>query len=254
MTQEISKLVHRADIDLPLNIGFKRSSQLFYKKFPYKVRVPNFRMSWGYNQLGPLGGSPTFSRSTYDQLSPDHHIIRNLLGRVDLWLKQMQLTYKEEYSIRRESTVNLFFKDKTIVEAFVAEFKKDVIDVWGPCNDEQLEVMNQDEQVVVKNKLWHNKFRYKLTYLGTTQFRERDAKTVFEHVSRTNPEDFHLSPNFRRAVGLAPIHGNHIYRWTVCSVYCKEQEDTLLLKLATHESLTKIERCVTFEELEQSDK
>lgn len=242
---EISKLVHKADIDLPLNIGFKRSSNLFYKRYPYKVRIPNLRTPWGG------GYYSTIMRPLQEDQGPEVHAIRNMLGRVDLWIKSMRLKRPDDYNIRRESTVNLFFEEKSIVEAFAAEFKKDIIDVWGPQSDHQLDTMLEDERVVVKNKLWHNKFRWKLTYLGTKQFRERDAKTVFEHITRTNPQDFHLSPNFRRAVGLVPIGGNHIYNWSVCSVYCKDQEDTLFLKMATNETLTKIERCVTFEELKE---
>jgi len=248
---DLSKLVHRADIDLPLTVGYKRSSNMFYGVYPYKIRLPNFRMSWGYSQLGPLAG---LKITRTNELSPEHHMIRNMLGRVDLWLKDMGLKYKQDYTIRRESTVSFFLKDKVMVEAFAAEFKDHIIDIHGPANDAQLDMMTTDEQVVVKNKLWHNKFRWKLTYMGTTVFREQHARIVWDHISRTNPEDFHLSPNFRRAVGIMPMLGNHIYSWSVCSVYCKDQEDTLFLKLATHESLKRIERCVTFKELEQSDK
>ena len=249
MKTEISKLVHEADIDLPLNIGFKRSSNLFYRRYPYKVRIPNYQTPWGGGYYGAIMRSKF--PQTQEGLDPDIHAIRNMLGRVDLWIKSMSLKRPDDYNIRRESTVNLFFQDKSLVEAFAAEFKNSVIDVWGPQSDHQLDTMLEDEQVVVKNKLWHNKFRWKLTYLGTRQFRERDAKTVFEHISRTNPNDFHLSPNFRRSVGLIPIGGHHIYNWTVCSIYCKEQEDTLFLKMATNETLTKIERCVTFDELKE---
>lgn len=242
LKMEISKLVHRADIDLPLRIGFKPSSTMYYKTYPYKIVVPNVQPTYHTLRFSFIKNK--------DQQSPEIHKIRNMLRSMELYVKSLGLTYKKEYMLRREKTVNFFFKEQEHVEKFAKEFQEDIIEIWGPTNATQKQHMMDDEQVVFKNKLWHNKFRWKLTYMGTKHFRDMDSSTIYDYIRRTNPQDFHMSPNFRRAVGLKKSNKNNIiYNWSVCSIYCINQEDTLFLKLATHETLHKVERCITFDEV-----
>ena len=147
-------------------------------------------------------------RPLQEDQGPEVHAIRNMLGRVDLWIKSMRLKRPDDYNIRRESTVNLFFEEKSIVEAFAAEFKKDVIDVWGPQSDHQLDTMLEDERVVVKTTVAQQAL--KLTC--PKQSPERDAKTVFEHIQEPN----FIHANFRRVL----ISTN--WRNDPIEVYCKD--------------------------------
>lgn len=251
------------NLALPLTVGFVRSDKLYYGQYLYKVRVPN-ASPWHNQQLfnldrGLWGSWRKLPSPVQWPPSPEANKIRNMLGKCDIWLKENNLVNKQDYKVRKEVTVNFFFNDPTVVENFVFEFEEYVIDVWGPVNDDQKILMLGDEKIVIKNKLWHNKFRYKLTFMGTKEFQDHDAPRLANWMlEQDNHDDFYASPNFKRALGLYPEDNkrsgrNYIYNWSLCSLYCSNEEDILMIKLMSSDSLAKIEKCVTYEELE-SDK
>ncbi len=56
-------------------------------------------------------------------------------------------------------------------------------------------------------------------------------------------------PVGRRGGGLRYFKLRYIYKWSICSIYCKAIEDVLVLKMIAPNSLKKIIKCVTFNEL-----
>ncbi len=56
-------------------------------------------------------------------------------------------------------------------------------------------------------------------------------------------------PVGRRGGGLRYFKLRYIYKWSICSIYCKAIEDVLVLKMIAPNSLKKIVKCVTFNEL-----
>jgi len=261
--KEMLQLVRNHHLALPLTVAFVPSEKLYYGKYLYKVRLPN-ASPWHNNRLfadGNIQWHPIFGGSKKGAVpSPEANRIRNMLFNCDLWLKENNLGKLDDYKIRKELTVNFFFNDPKHVELFVTQFEEYTIDVHGPVNDQQKLLMIGEDSIVIKTKRWHNKYRYKLTYMGSHQFQDSDCKQIanYIHEQGNKGEEFYLSPNFKRALGLFPEdpfrpHRNYIYQWSLCSLYCLHYEDVIMLKMMSGESLSKVEKCVTYEELE-SDK
>ena len=59
-----------------------------------------------------------------------------------------------------------------------------------------------------------------------------------------------LGTNTRHSYGPGRGGGlRYIYKWSVCSIYCKAIEDVLVFKMIAPNSLKKIIKCVTYKEL-----
>jgi hypothetical protein len=141
--------------------------------------------------------------------------------------------------------------------------------------------MVEDYEVVAKDNLWFRKYRWKVEFYGDHDFVEKDIIKIKNYLDNIDKTEYLYSPNVKRInfhhkVGMA-AHGSHmgtpsragawgpttpgsgfgrrggglryIYKWSICSIYCKAIEDVLVLKMIAPNSLKKIVKCVTYKEL-----
>ena len=244
----------------------------YYKDFLYKVRLFGLHHTSNYGFL--------HFRKTPEEDAPlltDEDILK-----IEMYLMQNKLQKGKDFKMRREWTTTFYFKDPFWTLCFVESFKNLVIDVYGPMNNTHSDLMVEDYEVVVKNTLWFKKYRWKVEFFGDHDFVEKDSSKIKNYLDNIDETEYMYSQNVKRInfhhkVGMA-AHGSHmgtpissgpfshpksihnygygrggglryIYKWSVCSIYCKAIEDVLVLKMIAPNSLKKIIKCVTYKEL-----
>ena len=244
----------------------------YYKDFLYKVRLFGLHHTSNYGFL--------HFRKTPEEDAPlltDEDILK-----IEMYLRQNKLQKGKDFKMRREWTTTFYFKDPFWTLCFVESFKNLVIDVYGPMNNTHSDLMVEDYEVVVKNTLWFKKYRWKVEFFGDHDFVEKDSSKIKNYLDNIDETEYMYSQNVKRInfyhkVGMA-AHGSHmgtpissgpwshpksihnygygrggglryIYKWSVCSIYCKAIEDVLVLKMIAPNSLKKIIKCVTYKEL-----
>ena len=243
----------------------------YYNNFLYKVRLFGLHHTSNYGFL--------HFRKTPEEDAPlltDEDILK-----IEMYLRQNKLQKGKDFKMRREWTTTFYFKDPFWTLCFVESFKNLVIDVYGPMNDTHSDLMVEDYEVVAKDNLWFKKYRWKVEFYGDYDFVEKDIVKIKNYLDNIETTEYLYSPNVKRInfhhkIGMSS-HGSHmgtpsragawgpttpgsgygrrggglryIYKWSVCSIYCKAIEDVLVLKMIAPNSLKKIIKCVTFNEL-----
>ena len=245
----------------------------YYNNFLYKVRLFGLHHTSNYGFL--------HFRKTPEEDAPlltDEDILK-----IEMYLRQNKLQKGKDFKMRREWTTTFYFKDPFWTLCFVESFKNLVIDVFGPMNNTHSDLMVEDYEVVAKDNLWFRKYRWKVEFYGDHDFVEKDSIKIKNYLDNIEKTEYMYSPNVKRIhfhhkVGMA-AHGSHmgtpsypfgrglgtntrhnygtgrggglryIYKWSVCSIYCKAIEDVLVFKMIAPNSLKKIIKCVTFNEL-----
>ena len=244
----------------------------YYKDFLYKVRLFGLHHTSNYGFLH-FRKTPVVD----EPLLTDEDILK-----IEMYLRQNKLQKGKDFKMRREWTTTFYFKDPFWTLCFVESFKNLVIDVYGPMNNTHSDLMVEDYEVVVKNTLWFKKYRWKVEFFGDHDFVEKDSSKIKNYLDNIDKTEYMYSQNVKRInfhhkVGMA-AHGSHmgtpissgpwshpksihnygygrggglryIYKWSVCSIYCKAIEDVLVLKMIAPNSLKKIIKCVTYKEL-----
>ena len=243
----------------------------YYNNFLYKVRLFGVHHTSNYGFL--------HFRKTPEEDAPlltDEDILK-----IEMYLRQNKLQKGKDFKMRREWTTTFYFKDPFWTLCFVESFKNLVIDVYGPMNNTHSDLMVEDYEVVAKDNLWFRKYRWKVEFYGDLDFVEKDIVKIKNYLDNIETTEYLYSPNVKRInfhhkIGMAS-HGSHmgtpsragawgpttpgsgfgrrggglryIYKWSICSIYCKAIEDVLVLKMIAPNSLKKIVKCVTFNEL-----
>ena len=250
---------------------YHTAPRAYYNNFLYKVRLFGLHHTSNYGFL--------HFRKTPEEDAPlltDEDILK-----IEMYLRQNKLQKGKDFKMRREWTTTFYFKDPFWTLCFVESFKNLVIDVYGPMNNTHSDLMVEDYEVVAKDNLWFRKYRWKVEFYGDLDFVEKDIVKIKNYLDNIETTEYLYSPNVKRInfhhkIGMAS-HGSHmgtpsragawgpttpgsgfgrrggglryIYKWSICSIYCKAIEDVLVLKMIAPNSLKKIVKCVTYKEL-----
>jgi 5'-3' exonuclease len=149
---------------------------------------------------------------------------------------------------------NLFyFRDAASVMAVVDRYKSAINRVTGPINSAHTEVIGKDT-IVLRNKLYHNKFRYYIEFTHSQDFVDNSLEILDEllnNLSQGSWRDLGLKQLLRFYEQKIPIQR---YRMRLppktVAVYFEHQDDYIYAKLLTAEYVVSNHEVKLFTELD----
>lgn len=194
---------------------FETTTRLFYGKFPYKAVM------------------------THEAFDVDEYYgnMRKMLQ----WLKTLP---KNDYQMRHDKKIQLFFKKRKDLEYVADKFGKWVTQVHEPLNKKHYEYLIQNKDTITRNKLFWNRYPYKITFGCHTDIDK--AVAWFENFfAERDPQRFRFGSSLHQL-----IREKETWRTYWCNpvLYLTEQDDVMLCKLALSSHIIKIESAVTFDQ------
>lgn len=246
-------------------INYVPADQVFYSRFPYKIELsPKFK------GLGGVSGKrgcqidiidPVRARAKLAEFNEKmEKIISNVEYREEIKSFVDRLP-NIEYKTRMGGENNLFyFRDPELVLVVVEKFRDVITGVTGPINEEHKDVIDQ-RNILMRDKLYYNKFRYVLEFARCDDFVEHTAPRLMEVLDKLDPETWRAA-KLRSAIGFYNIHGtldkgnpfgtrqipiNFPHR--AIMIYLSDPQDYVYLKLIAGEHVVSNHEVVLFDEL-----
>ena len=167
-------------------IKYVPAEQVFYTSFPYKVELHPKHRGKG------IGGVSGKRSCQIDIANPDkaraelaafNDRIEKILCNVEYRSEIREFVARLpqcEYKTRMGGENNLFyFRDPDMVMVVVERYKDVINSVTGPLNEVHEDRIGE-RNVVMRDKLYHNKFRYYLEFERTNEFAENTAPKLLE--------------------------------------------------------------------------
>mgnify|MGYP003319259776 FL=1 len=197
---------------------FETTTRLFYGKFPYKAVLVNegFDVDRYYGDM----------------------------RRMIEWLRTMQ---KSEYQMRHARTIQLFFKKRKDLEYVVNNYGKWVNQVFEPHNKKHYEYLMQNKDCVTRNRLFWNKYSYKIT-LGAHTNIEKALDWFDNFFTEREPDRYRFGASLSQLLKEKERWRTY---WCNPVLYLTEHDDVMLCKLALSDHIIKIEKAVTFDQFKE---
>jgi len=127
----------------------------------------------------------------------------------------------------------LYFETVEHIISFVKEFEKKIKTVWLPLNQAHIDESTNDEKVIIRQKLFFNKYRYRVIFNYMSYRREIRSDIIdwYNDLWATDEEVLF------RSINMNP------------SMYFKSEDDLIMVKLAWSDNIEKIERIILKREL-----
>ena len=223
---------------------FTVTDKLYYKKFAYNVTMKNHNM-WHGHHLNYSNDPFTDTTRWFDNpgVIAEHRKkfsyhyakqkrIMQLMDRLDI-----------EYRYRREKNFNLYVNDLRIVKRMLTSMPEEILDITGPKNQEHLDILVGGRKVVVRDKLYYKRFRYKISYYANHEFKEKTFPAIENVLPSLDMDRIKLSSNYYRLRRQQEINkqvqGKHprwqlmrtVDPWHYISFYFEDEEDLVMFKM-----------------------
>jgi len=162
----------------------------------------------------------------------------------------MKLKYRvvKRYRSQVECDVNFYTSDESIINDILAS-KYTIVEIVRPLNQAHRDLLHdRDRSVVIRNKLWFNKYKHKIT-----SWHSSDANTSIEESKAMVRWVYEHFP--RKANRL--VSQSHGYYWSHARlspppvIFTNSEETMMLMKLAYSGMLRMVlETCITLKELD----
>ena len=229
---------------------FKLNTKVFYKKHTWRVAF--HQPEWGD---------------------------KNRIAIQDAWYRNRQiLEYLSEnessttWKTRADSYYFVYLSRPDRIPELIERWGDSLIEIIGPINERHQDIMLEDLQVVTRNKLWYNKYRYKIS----SQRHGQAEQEIFEEMQEFcldsfEPDTYKLNDTFRRTTkeyqkrmaalqtklnSLNPrsLFQNRINPWSsytaTGSIYLVNHDAVVTLHMMYKPYITKSQKVITFDELE----
>jgi len=177
-------------------ISYLPADQVFYSDFPYKVEMRSKHVGTG------LGGS-SGKRSCYIDIADPEKARRDLAAfnvRIETILKNVEYRNEirefvnqlpnVEYKTRIGGDNNLFyFRDSNLVLALVEQYHDVITSVTGPINTKHENRINE-KNVLTRNELYYNKFRYCIEFECSNDFVEHSVPRLLQVLNDMDPNSY----------------------------------------------------------------
>lgn len=203
------------DFDQHPNIQYQPIHKIFWNEYPYKVLVfedlarPK-EASWG-------GNSPR-DKLIYEEW------LKHRAARRAFYYARMRHCPKEMSTWRSMNngghTFSFFFKEAEHAKHFITRNRKHITKVFRPETEAQIDALAQDRKLVLKERLFWNKYRYCVEF--KEQFNKDEAAKLDVRVA----ELFHNKKNAKRYLYSSGRRAR---------LYLKNENDIFLVKLALYE-------------------
>jgi hypothetical protein len=239
-------------------VTFIPADTTYYTDFSYKVEFsPKFKGLGGITgdryctiKLGNPAKALADAAEFYDKIEK---VVANIDYRQEIcdFIESIPVT---EYKTRTGGENNLFyFRDMATVMKVVDRYKDGINSVTGPLNSAHTAVIGKDT-IVLRNNLYHNKFRYYIEFSHSQEFVENITDTLYELL-------YNQPRGSWRELGLKQLirfHG-HVASGTryhlrfppkTVAVYFEHQDDYIYAKLLTGEYIVSNHEVRLFSELD----
>jgi hypothetical protein len=174
-------------------------------------------------------------------------------------IKKYVKTLNLEHKSRVDTHLALYLLDLESVSLIYEKYKDQIEIIESPLNETQKEVMLDDLNVIVKEKLFYNKYRYKINF----GFRRNDVlilNTLFETCNDSlGLENYKYASNFLYYKNIldkigTPTPGQQIGRlpyYGTASIYFKEYEDVCTFHFLFKNNIAKTHKIVLKKELDE---
>lgn len=131
----------------------KKTNKLFYKKWPYKVRLrvenPHLWRSLEYWKHRAKVSGTNFSKDIAHLVSFEKHL--------------QEIVKDQKYQVRSEgSRMSLFLDDRATFQKVLTEMKDTVIDCWEPESQESLSILLEKKNLILANKFPHGLYKFRV--------------------------------------------------------------------------------------------
>jgi len=226
-------------------IVYKNTQRLFWKKWPYKVI---------------LGTNPGRSRKmTRLLLADSFNPVQNLTRNTDTYIWSLQFfrwftTNFSDCRIRRETNISVFVNTEEQVKEVVDNWKKYVIEVWSPVNQNALTLMSDHINDVIRAKPWYNEYNTRLVIPYTKELKSRGLDQLVSSIMQLEQDKWHAGGTLKLIIecSLSTLQNNkklqkqirHLpySHGQILYLYLKDIEDAIMLKLQFSEWIERIER------------
>lgn len=159
---------------------FKIAHKLYYKKYPFCVRL--------FSSVGI---------HRWDFASEDWFRDYRRTSEVRRWLK---LHADFDYRTRHDMHLAIYLPDIDALSLVYNRYKNEIETVEGPINEQQTDTMLNDLSITVRDKLFYNKYRYKVSsYLYRSDMDQwTDLLEVCE--SSFEKENYKLNPTLKNYI------------------------------------------------------
>jgi hypothetical protein len=252
-------------------IPYLPADQVFYRDFPYKVELsPKFKGIGGVS--GKRGCQIDVSDTVKgrQKLAEFNELMNKIFSNVE-YRKEIreyvERLPKAEYKTRMGGENNLFyFRDPHLVIALVEKYHEVINSVTGPLSNQHIGVM-EEVNVVMRDRLYFNRFRYMIEFERTDNFVQNSANQILDYLKSLDRDtwrdhkllsiirfhELHGSVQGKKAIGIRqPIITNgQPYSFPPRSVmiYLTDPNDYVYIKLMAGEYIKKNHEVVLFGEL-----
>jgi hypothetical protein len=220
------------------------TSRLFYKKFPFKVRL---KPQWAVT-------SRIFSKDQIAEIVTQ----KKSHTRYGKWvlsnpkevyeLSEFFSQYsKDEIQFRIEVQLSVFFKDMNILNDLLVKFPKIVETLWKPANDQALDHMMDKVRVEIKPKLTHD-CRYKIFLKGKMGNISNENRLSFIRLYKRNSDEFVLPKSTQN-----DFERPHNVLWGSPYFYVKDSKYLLMAQMLIQPLIKETVKMVTLEELSEKE-
>lgn len=224
----------------------KKTHKLYYRSFPYKAKL-----------IADDWVTAAFRMKPYEVarilMDPDkqwgklNKAVAKYPNQVVTLMRYLSQFNKDNFRMRWEYSVSIFFKDRKIVDelnSLCPDMGPIVAILWEPDNDEVMDCLLTNQRIEVKKELTHG-CRYKV-YLGNLSKSTPDNKDKFHTLVENNPGYFEVPESMKKSL---IHHRTSRYYWGTGYFYVKDSKFLLLAQMLLNPIIKEVVKTVTYEEV-----
>ena len=221
-------------------VPYTVSQKPWYKEYPFRVGFHGWDLFAAVNNISEC---------------------KTLHRQIRKTLKSHSIDYRK----RDDTNYYIYLKTSSDVSLMIKLFAKNIVDVAGPHSEKHKDAMLSDFTLLVKDKLWYNQYRYKVSFRLTRRdmdFFEEIAEFVtdnFEHgtyklnsVICEYPRLKLITQGRNQRAASAPWYTptNLLPYYSTGTVYLKNYDDLCTIHMMHKSTITETVKIVLTHEIE----
>jgi len=224
----------------------RKTDKLFYRSFPYKAMLNG---EWAF--AARYFTEKDIQKIKKRDLSDWGRSNRAALLHPTKVIKLIELFAKfdkEDIRMRHEGhSLNVFFKDRSILDQLTKVDKNCVVEFWEPESEEALEYLLTNQRTEVKKELTHG-CRYKIILKGNVNKIGEQGRQNFINLCNRHPLEFKLTDAMKEG-----LKSKHRYYWGSSYFYVREGKFLLMAQMILQPIIKEVVKIVTYDEVKQEE-
>lgn len=166
-----------------------------------------------------------------------------------------ELSSSKDFRFRQDEGLSVYMHDHQSVLTLANEYRDHVIGIWGPLDETHHQHALESPKILVKQRLWKGRYRYRAILRIGGQADENSAKALsnlLEPLVLGEDYDVNRSLEDYLMIGQA----SPIYAWQSGEkmLYCNDEGLIMMISLSFTDAIHKIDKVITHDELSQQEK